>query len=56
MLEVLIKWEDKLLGWKFTLVMDHKGLDYFKTQKSLLDHQVQWWEFLSHFNFDIHVC
>jgi Reverse transcriptase (RNA-dependent DNA polymerase)/RNase H-like domain found in reverse transcriptase len=33
MLEALIKWEDKLLGRKFTLVTDHKGLEYFETQK-----------------------
>ena len=51
MLEALMKWEDKLLGCKFTLVTDQKGLEYFKTQKSLSDRQVQWWEFLSHFNF-----
>ena len=30
-LEALMKWEDKLLGWKFTLVTYHKGLEYFKT-------------------------
>ena len=48
-----MKWEDKLLGGKFTLVTDHKGLKYFKTQKNLLDRQVQWWEFLSHFNYTI---
>jgi len=53
MLEALMKWEDKLLERKFTLVTDHKGLEYFKTQKNLSDHQVQWWEFISHFNFDI---
>ena len=53
MLEALMKWEDKLLGHKFTLVTDHKGLKYFKTQKDLLDRQVQWWEFLSHFNYTI---
>jgi len=51
-----MKWEDKLLGRKSTLVTDHKGLEYFKTRKNLLDHQVQWWEFLSRFNFNtIHV-
>jgi RNase H-like domain found in reverse transcriptase len=37
MLETLMKWEDKLLGRKFTLVTDHKGLKYFKTQKNLSD-------------------
>ena len=31
-LEALMKWEDKLLGRKFTVVTDHKGLEYFKTQ------------------------
>ena len=27
-LEALMKWEDKLLGRKFTVVTDHKGLEY----------------------------
>ena len=53
MLEVLMKWEDKLLGRKFTLATDHKGLEYFETQKNLSDRQVQWWEFLSCFNYTI---
>ena len=53
MLKALMKWEDKLLGCKFTLVTDHKGLEYFKTQKNLLDRQVQRWEFLSRFNYTI---
>ena len=30
-LEALMKWEDKLLGRKFTVVTNHKGLEYFKT-------------------------
>ena len=34
-LEALMKWEDKLLGWKFTLATYHKGLEYFKTQPVL---------------------
>ena len=34
-LEALIKWENNLLGWKFTLVTDHKRLEYFKTQPIL---------------------
>ena len=53
MLKALMKWEDKLLGHKFTLVTDHKGLKYFETQKNLSDRQVWWWEFLSHFNYTI---
>ena len=52
----LMKWEDKLLGWKFTLVIDHKGLEYFKTQLILSPQQVRWWEYLFCFNYDtIHV-
>jgi RNase H-like domain found in reverse transcriptase len=39
-LEALMKWADKLLGRKFTLVTDHKGLKYFETQKNLSDRQV----------------
>ena len=55
-LEALMKWEDKLLGQKFTLVTDHKGLEYFKTQLILSPRQTQWWEYLSHFNYTtIHV-
>ena len=34
-LKALMKWEDKLLGRKFTVVTDHKGLEYFKTQLNL---------------------
>ena len=30
-LGALMIWENKLLGQKFTLVTDHKGLEYFKT-------------------------
>ena len=55
-LEALMKWEDKLLGTKFTVVTDHKGLEYFKTQPNLLLRQTRWWEYLSHFNYNtIHV-
>ena len=52
-LEALMKWEDKLLGHKFTLVTDHKGLKYFETQENLSDRQVWWWEFLSCFNYTL---
>jgi hypothetical protein len=34
-------------------VTDHKGLEYFETQKNLSDRQVRWWEFISRFNFTI---
>ena len=51
-LEALMKWEDKLLGRKFTVVTDHKGLEYFKTQLNLLLRQTRWWEYLSCFNYN----
>ena len=55
-LEALMKWEDKLFGWKFTVVTDHKGLEYFKKKPNLLPRQTRWWEYLSHLNYDtIHV-
>ena len=55
-LEALMKWEDKPLGRKFTVVTEHKGLEYFKTQPNLSPRQTRWWEYLSHFNYDtIHV-
>ena len=55
-LEALMKWEDKLLGRRFTVVTDHKGLEYFKRHPNFLLRQTRWWEYLSHFNYDtIHV-
>ena len=51
-LEALMKWEDKLLGRKFTVVMDHKGLEYFKMQPNLSPRQTRWWEYLSCFNYN----
>ena len=52
-LKALIKWEDKLLGRKFVIVTDHKGLKYFETQHNLSSQQTRWSEYLSHFNFTI---
>ncbi len=52
-LEVLIHWQDKLLGWKFIIVTNHKSLKYFKTQPNLSSCQVKWWEYISQFNFTI---
>ena len=55
-LEALMKWEDKLLGRKVTVVTDHKGLEYFKTKPNLSPRQTRWWEYLSHFNYNtIHI-
>ena len=50
-----MKWEDKHLGRKF-MVVDHKGLEYFKTQPNWSPRQTRWWEYLSRFNYNtIHI-
>jgi Holliday junction resolvase-like predicted endonuclease len=52
-LEVLLKWEDKLLGRKIFVVTDHKVLEFFKTQRCLNSRQSRWMEFLARFDLDI---
>jgi hypothetical protein len=49
----LDKFEDQLLGRRFTVVTDHRSLIYVSTQETLSPRQVRWWEFLSRFNFHI---
>jgi hypothetical protein len=39
-LKALLKWEDKLLGRKITVVTDHKALKFFKTQQQLNSRQL----------------
>jgi RNase H-like domain found in reverse transcriptase len=34
-LEALLKWEDKLIGHKFTVVTDHRSLEFFQKQHKL---------------------
>ena len=34
-LEALMKWEDKLIGYDIRIITDHKALEFFKTQSSL---------------------
>jgi hypothetical protein len=52
-LEALLKWKDKLLGYHIHVVTDHKALEFFKTQLCLLRRQMRWMEYLTRFNFDI---
>jgi hypothetical protein len=52
-LEAMQKWEDKLVGYRVHIIMDHKALEFFKTQ-SMLSHCQRWWtDYMSRFNFDI---
>jgi hypothetical protein len=52
-LEALLKWEDKLMGYRIHVVTDHKALEFFKTQRQLSGRQTRWMEYLSRFDFDI---
>jgi hypothetical protein len=52
-LEALLKWEDKLIGYHIHVVTDHQALEFFKTQDWLLSWQTHWMEYLSQFDFDI---
>ena len=52
-LEVLLKWEDKLIGYCIHVVTNHQVLEFFKTQDQLLSYQTRWMEYLSWFDFDI---
>jgi hypothetical protein len=52
-LEALSKWEDKLLGVRFTLITDNEGLKYLKTQPKLTSCQIRWVDFLSRYNYNV---
>jgi len=52
-LKALIKWEDKLIGQKFTVITDHQSLKIFSKQKHLSRRQAQWAEYLSRFDFKV---
>ena len=52
-LEALMKWEDKLIGYNIHIITDHKALEFFKTQSTLTARQCWWMDYLSRFTFDI---
>ena len=52
-IEALLKWEDKLFGFKFTIVTDHGALGYLKMQRTLSSKQVRWVDYMSRFNATI---
>ena len=52
-LEALTKWEDKLIGRKFTVITDHQSLEFFSRQKHLSGRQARWAEYLSRFDFEV---
>ena len=52
-LEALLKWEDKLLGFPFKIVTNHEALTYLSTQQKLSSQQIRWTDYLSCFNAEI---
>ena len=52
-IKVLLKWEDKLLRFKFSIVTDHEALGYLKMQCKLSSRQVWWVDYMSRFNATI---
>ena len=52
-LEALLKWEDKLLGYRIHVVTDHKALEFFKMQSHLSSTQTRWIDYLTRFDFGI---
>lgn len=52
-LEALLKWEDKLLGYPIRIVTDHKALEFFKTQAHFNPRQTRWMEYIERFDYRI---
>ena len=52
-LEGLLRWEDKLLGREIIVIMDHRTLEFFNTQRTMSLRQVRWYEYLLRFNYTI---
>jgi hypothetical protein len=52
-LQALLKWEDKLMGYHIHVVSDHESLKFMQTQCHLSSQQVRWMEFLLQFDFNI---
>ena len=53
MIEALLKWEDKLLRFKFNIITNHKALGYLKTQQKLSSRQICWIKCISQFDTEI---
>ena len=45
-LDVLMKWKDKLIGYEVHIIMDHKALEFFKTQSTMTARQHRWMDYM----------
>ena len=52
-IEALLKWEVKLLGFGFMIVTDHEALGYLNTQQKLSSREIRWIDYMSQFNAKI---
>src|SRR5258708_6555963 len=53
MMDALREWRPYLLGNKFTIITDHRSLQYLSTQDKLSGRQTRWTEYLQQFDFEI---
>ena len=51
--EALLKWEDKLLEFRFTIITDHEAWEYLNTQWKLSSSQICWIDYMLRFNVEI---
>src|ERR1700738_28715 len=49
----LREWRHYLLGNRFTVITDHRSLQYLATQDKLSERQTRWSEFLQQFDYEI---
>ena len=52
-MHALREWRHYLLGNRFTVITDHRSLQYIQTQDKLSARQTRWSEFLQQFDYEI---
>ena len=52
-IQALGTWRHYLMGAKFTVMTDHRSLQYFKTQPQLSNRQIHWKDVIANYDFDI---
>jgi transposase InsO family protein len=52
-IQALGTWRHYLMGAKFTVMTDHRSLQYFKTQPQLSNRQMHWKDIIANYDFDI---